>query len=263
MINTVVTPVIKARGLMKRYGTVVAMNGADFDLYPGEILGVIGDNGAGKSTLIKALSGAVTPDHGTIELEGSAVHFRRPDDARALGIETVYQNLAMSPALSIADNMFLGREWRKPGFLGSVLRMTDRARMNEFARTKLSELGLMTIQNIDQAVETLSGGQRQGVAVARAAAFGSKVVILDEPTAALGVKESRRVLDLIKDVRDRGIPIILISHNMPHVFEVCDRVHIHRLGRRLCVIDPKEHSMSDAVAYMTGAKLPEGVTEAA
>ncbi|MFM2350789.1 MAG: hypothetical protein RIR04_1755 [Pseudomonadota bacterium] len=263
MINTDVTPVIKARGLMKRYGTVVAMNGADFDLYPGEILGVIGDNGAGKSTLIKALSGAVTPDHGTIELEGSAVHFRRPDDARALGIETVYQNLAMSPALSIADNMFLGREWRKPGFLGSVLRMTDRARMNEFARTKLSELGLMTIQNIDQAVETLSGGQRQGVAVARAAAFGSKVVILDEPTAALGVKESRRVLDLIKDVRDRGIPIILISHNMPHVFEVCDRVHIHRLGRRLCVIDPKEHSMSDAVAYMTGAKLPEGVTEAA
>jgi fructose transport system ATP-binding protein len=263
VINTDVTPVIKARGLMKRYGTVVAMNGADFDLYPGEILGVIGDNGAGKSTLIKALSGAVTPDHGTIELEGSAVHFRRPDDARALGIETVYQNLAMSPALSIADNMFLGREWRKPGFLGSVLRMTDRARMNEFARTKLSELGLMTIQNIDQAVETLSGGQRQGVAVARAAAFGSKVVILDEPTAALGVKESRRVLDLIKDVRDRGIPIILISHNMPHVFEVCDRVHIHRLGRRLCVIDPKEHSMSDAVAYMTGAKLPEGVTEAA
>ena len=263
MIKSDVTPVIKARGLMKRYGTVVAMNGADFDLYPGEILGVIGDNGAGKSTLIKALSGAVTPDHGTLELEGSAVHFRRPDDARALGIETVYQNLAMSPALSIADNMFLGREWRKPGFLGSVLRMTDRARMNEFARTKLSELGLMTIQNIDQAVETLSGGQRQGVAVARAAAFGSKVVILDEPTAALGVKESRRVLDLIKDVRDRGIPIILISHNMPHVFEVCDRVHIHRLGRRLCVIDPKEHSMSDAVAYMTGAKLPEGVTEAA
>ena len=263
MIKSDVTPVIKARGLMKRYGTVVAMNGADFDLYPGEILGVIGDNGAGKSTLIQALSGAVTPDHGSIELEGSAVNFRRPDDARAMGIETVYQNLAMSPALSIADNMFLGREWRKPGFLGSVLRMTDRTRMNEFARTKLSELGLMTIQNIDQAVETLSGGQRQGVAVARAAAFGSKVVILDEPTAALGVKESRRVLDLIKDVRDRGIPIILISHNMPHVFEVCDRVHIHRLGRRLCVIDPKEHSMSDAVAYMTGAKLPEGVTEAA
>lgn len=256
-------PLIKARGLMKRYGTVVAMNGCDFDLYPGEILGVIGDNGAGKSTLIKALAGAVTPDHGTIEIDGKPVHFRSPEDARAAGIETVFQTLAMSPALSIADNMFLGREWRKPGILGSVFRMTDRARMNAFAREKLSELGLMTIQNIDQAVETLSGGQRQGVAVARAAAFGSKVVILDEPTAALGVKESRRVLELIRDVRNRGIPIILISHNMPHVFEICDRIHVHRLGRRLCVIDPKKHDMSDAVAYMTGAKLPADVNEAA
>jgi len=260
---TAVKPILQAKGLLKRYGTVVAMSGADFELYPGEILGVIGDNGAGKSTLIKALSGAVVPDHGTIELDGNVVNFRGPEDARNMGIETVYQNLALSPALTIADNMFLGREWRKPGIMGSVFRQMDRPRMEKFAREKLSELGLTTIQNIHQAVESLSGGQRQGVAVARAAAFGSKVVILDEPTAALGVKESRRVLDLIKDVRDRGIPIILISHNMPHVFEVCDRVHIHRLGRRLCVIDPKEHSMSDAVAYMTGAKLPEGVTEAA
>jgi fructose transport system ATP-binding protein len=258
-----VKPILQAKGLLKRYGTVVAMRGADFELYPGEILGVIGDNGAGKSTLIKALSGAVIPDHGTIELDGREVNFRGPEDARNLGIETVYQNLALSPALTIADNMFLGREWRKPGILGSVFRQMDRPRMEKFARDKLSELGLTTIQNIHQAVESLSGGQRQGVAVARAAAFGSKVVILDEPTAALGVKESRRVLELIRDVRNRGIPIILISHNMPHVFEVCDRVHIHRLGRRLCVIDPKEHSMSDAVAYMTGAKLPEGVTEAA
>ena len=190
------------------------------------------------------------------------MHFRGPEDARAMGIETVYQNLAMSPALSIADNMFLGREWRKPGIMGTVFRQMDRPRMEKFARDKLSELGLMTIQNINQAVETLSGGQRQGVAVARAAAFGSKVVILDEPTAALGVKESRRVLELIRDVRARGIPIILISHNMPHVFEVADRIHIHRLGRRLCVIKPKDYSMSDAVAFMTGAKLPEGVTEA-
>ena len=258
-----IQPVVKATGLMKRFGTVVAMNGCDFELMPGEILAVIGDNGAGKSTMIKALSGAVVPDHGVIELEGREVHFRSPDDARKEGIETVYQNLAMSPALSIADNMFLGRELRVPGLLGSVFRLTDRARMQNFARDKLSELGLMTIQNINQAVETLSGGQRQGVAVARAAAFGSKVMILDEPTAALGVKESRRVLELIRDVRARGIPIILISHNMPHVFEVADRIHIHRLGRRLCVIDPKQYSMSDAVAFMTGAKLPEGVTEAA
>jgi fructose transport system ATP-binding protein len=258
-----VQPILQARGLLKRYGTVVAMSGADFELYPGEILGVIGDNGAGKSTMIKALSGAVIPDHGTIELDGKPVHFRGPEDARNMGIETVYQNLALSPALSIADNMFLGRELRKPGVMGTVFRQMDRPRMEKFARDKLSELGLMTIQNIHQAVESLSGGQRQGVAVARAAAFGSKVVILDEPTAALGVKESRRVLELIRDVRARGIPIILISHNMPHVFEVCDRIHIHRLGKRLCVIDPKEHSMSDAVAYMTGAKLPEGIVEAA
>ena len=257
---TNVQPILQARGLMKRYGTVVAMNGADFELMPGEICAVIGDNGAGKSTMIKALSGAVAPDHGTILLEGREVHFRGPEDARKVGIETVYQNLAMSPALSIADNMFLGREWRKPGIMGTVFRQMDRSRMEKFAREKLSELGLMTIQNINQAVETLSGGQRQGVAVARAAAFGSKVIILDEPTAALGVKESRRVLELILDVRSRGIPIILISHNMPHVFEVADRIHIHRLGRRLCVINPKEHSMSDAVAFMTGAKLPEGVT---
>ena len=257
---TNVQPILQARGLMKRYGTVVAMNGADFELMPGEICAVIGDNGAGKSTMIKALSGAVAPDHGTILLEGREVHFRGPEDARKVGIETVYQNLAMSPALSIADNMFLGREWRKPGIMGTVFRQMDRSRMEKFAREKLSELGLMTIQNINQAVETLSGGQRQGVAVARAAAFGSKVIILDEPTAALGVKESRRVLELILDVRSRGIPIILISHNMPHVFEVADRIHIHRLGRRLCVINPKEHSKSDAVAYMTWAKLPEGVT---
>ncbi|MGL4320963.1 MAG: ATP-binding cassette domain-containing protein [Paracoccaceae bacterium] len=256
-------PVLTCRGLMKRYGTVVAMNGADFDLYPGEITAIIGDNGAGKSTLVKAIAGAVTPDHGEIRLDGELLNFKGPQDAQKAGIETVYQNLALSPALSIANNMFLGREMRKPGIMGSVFRMMDQKGMEDFARNKLSELGLMTIQNINVAVETLSGGQRQGVAVARAAAFGSKVVILDEPTAALGVKESRRVLELIRDVRSRGIPIILISHNMPHVFEVADRIHIHRLGRRLCEIRPDEYSMSDAVAFMTGAKVPEGVTEQA
>jgi fructose transport system ATP-binding protein len=152
--------------------------------------------------------------------------------------------------------MFLGREVRKPGILGGLCRMLDRKAMEKQAREKLSELGLMTIQNIGQAVETLSGGQRQGVAVARAAAFGTKVLIMDEPTAALGVKESRRVLELILDVKRRGLPIVLISHNMPHVFEVADRIHIHRLGSRLCTIRPKDFSMSDAVAFMTGAKTP-------
>lgn len=256
-------PILTARGLVKRYGKVTALDNCDFELMPGEILAVIGDNGAGKSTLIKAISGAVIPDEGEIRLEGQPIQFRTPIEARKAGIETVYQTLAMSPALSIADNMFMGREIRKPGIMGSVFRQLDRPKMQAFAREKLNELGLMTIQNINQAVETLSGGQRQGVAVARAAAFGSKVVILDEPTAALGVKESRRVLELIRDVRSRGIPIILISHNMPHVFEVADRIHIHRLGKRLCVIKPSDYSMSDAVAFMTGAKVPEGVTEVA
>jgi fructose transport system ATP-binding protein len=235
---------------------VVALDNADFELKRGEILAVIGDNGAGKSTLIKALCGAVIPDSGDILVEGQKVNFRSPIDARNAGIETVYQNLALSPALSIADNMFLGREIRQKNAFGRYFRALDRAAMNKIARDKLSELGLLTIQNINQSVETLSGGQRQGVAVARAAAFGSRVVIMDEPTAALGVKESRKVLDLIRDVKARGLPIVLISHNIPHVFEVADRIHIHRLGRRLTVIDPKQYEMSDAVALMTGAKKP-------
>lgn len=250
------TPVLQARGLVKRYGRVVALDHADFDLMPGEVLAVIGDNGAGKSTLIKALTGAIAPDSGEIRLDGTPVAFTSPMQARGAGIETVYQNLALSPALSIADNMFLGREICASGGLAGLFRKLDRAAMQKRAREALSSLGLMTIQNINQPVETLSGGQRQGVAIARAAAFGSKVVIMDEPTAALGVKESRRVLELILDVKKKGLPIVLISHNMPHVFEVADRIHIHRLGRRHAVVNPKAISMSDAVAIMTGAMEP-------
>ena len=258
------TPVLQTKNLVKRYGSVTAIDHADFELYPGEILAVIGDNGAGKSSLIKALSGALIPDEGEILLDGKPVHFSSPMEARALGIETVYQNLAVSPALNIADNLFLGRELRKPGILGSVFRMLDKKEMERRAKDKMTELGLMTIQNISQAVESLSGGQRQGVAVARSALFGSKVVIMDEPTAALGVKESRRVLNLIKEVRDRGLPIILISHNMPHVFEVADRIHIHRLGKRAAIVTPQSHTMSDAVAIMTGAmEVSESEEEAA
>lgn len=248
-----VRPIIEAHGLVKTYGKVVALDHAEFELYPGEILAVIGDNGAGKSTLIKCLSGAVVPDRGEILLDGQQVHFKTPNDARAAGIETVYQNLAVCPALDIATNLFLGRERRKPGILGSVFRMLDLGGMRDDARREMSQLGLLTIQNMGQAVETLSGGQRQGVAVARAAAFGSRVVIMDEPTAALGVKESRKVLQLIRDVRDRGLPVILISHNMPHVFEVADRIHVHRLGRRAAVVSPRTHSMPETVAIMTGA----------
>ena len=249
-------PILVAKNLSKKYGKVVALDDANLELYPGEVLGVIGDNGAGKSTLIKVLCGAVIPDSGEILLDGKQVNFTSPIEARTLGIETVYQNLALSPALSITDNMFLGREIRQKGFMGKFLRFLDKKVMAEEARKRLSELGLLTIQNINQLVETLSGGQRQGVAVARATSFGTKLVIMDEPTAALGVKESRRVLELIGEVRARGIPIILISHNMPHVFEVADRIHVHRLGTRLCVIDPKKYEMSDAVAFMTGAKEP-------
>ncbi len=256
------TPILSARALVKRFGRVTALDHADFDLYPDQILAVIGDNGAGKTTLIKAISGALQPDEGEIYLDGQPTKFHSPLDARAVGIETVYQNLALSPALSIADNMFLGRERLKPGILGRWFRKIDHAAMGQLAHTKLQELGLLTIQNIDQAVETLSGGQRQGVAVARAITFSSKVVIMDEPTAALGVKESIKVMDLMRDVKARGLPIVLISHNMPHVFEVADKIHIHRLGRRLCTIDPADYSMSDAVALMTGATAPPAETTA-
>jgi fructose transport system ATP-binding protein len=247
------TPVIEARGLVKLFGSVVGLDGADFELYPGEILAVIGDNGAGKSTLIKCLSGAMVPDQGEIRIEGEPVEFKRPQDARSAGIETVYQNLAVVPALDIAANLFLGREIRRAGVLGGLFRMLDHRAMQREARGHLQRLGIGTIQNIGQAVETLSGGQRQAVAVARAAAFGSRVIILDEPTAALGVKESGQVLKLMRDLRERGLPVILISHNMPHVFEVADRIHIQRLGRRVAVVSPSLVAPSDAVAIMTGA----------
>jgi fructose transport system ATP-binding protein len=253
------TPILETRGLVKRYGHVTALAGSDFDLMPGEVLAVIGDNGAGKSTLIKCLSGAVVPDEGEILLDGKAIHMRSPIDARALGIETVYQTLAVSPALDIADNLFLGREPRAGGVLGKLFRKLDRGHMRAEARRHMTELGIMTIQDISQRVESLSGGQRQGVAVARAAAFGSRVIIMDEPTAALGVKESAHVLELILRVRDSGLPVILISHNMPHVFEVADRIHIHRLGRRIAVVTPKTHTMSEVVAIMTGATEPGAV----
>jgi fructose transport system ATP-binding protein len=245
-------PILQARGLVKRYGHVTAIDGADFDLYQGEILAVIGDNGAGKSSMIKALAGAVIPDEGKIMLDGEEVHFKSPLEARRAGIETVYQDLAVSPALDIATNLFLGREQRRKGPLGSVLRMLDKGDMKSQAAQHMRDLQI-GIRSMSQAVETLSGGQRQGVAVARSAAWARKLVIMDEPTAALGVRESNQVLELIRRVRDNGLPVILISHNMPHVFEIADRIHIHRLGKRVAVVDPKDHSMHEVVGIMTGA----------
>ena len=249
------TPVLQARGLVKRYGHVTALDGADLDLLSGEILAVIGDNGAGKSTLVKALSGALVPDAGEIRVDGHAVNFQNPSDARRQGIETVYQDLAVAPAMTVAENLFLGREIRRPGLLGSVLRLIDKKRMLAEAARHLQSLRIDII-SMQQPVESLSGGQRQGVAVARSAAFARHVVIMDEPTAALGVKESGMVLELIRRVRDKGLPVLLVSHNMPHVFEVADRIHIARLGKRVAVVSPRDISMADAVAIMTGALLP-------
>lgn len=258
MSNQQPSPVLEARGIVKHFGHVVALDGTDFELYPGEILAVIGDNGAGKSTLIKALSGALIPDEGAIYLNGEQVHFHTPLDARRMGIETVYQDLAVAPALNIMENIFLGREIRRPGILGSVFHMLDKKKMMNDTVRYMSDLKI-GIQSMSQAVGTLSGGQRQGVAVARSAAFAKNVVIMDEPTAALGVKESRMVVELIRQVRERGLPVILISHNMPLVFELADRIHIQRLGRRVAVITPAEYSMADAVAIMTGAKEANSV----
>jgi fructose transport system ATP-binding protein len=251
--GTDTTPVLQARGLVKTYGRVVGLDGVDLELHRGEVLAIIGDNGAGKSTLIKCLTGAEIPDQGEILLDGKPVHFKRPQDARTAGIETVYQTLAVAPSLDVAANLFLGREVRRKGPLGSVLRITDRAGMRERARQELRELGISTLQDVTVPVENLSGGQRQAVAVARAAAFGSKVVVLDEPTAALGVRESGQVLELVRTLRDRGVPVIIISHNMPHVFDIADRIHVQRLGRRAATITPKSHTMTEAVAIMTGA----------
>nr|VFJ52791.1 MAG: mannose ABC transporter ATP-binding protein /fructose ABC transporter ATP-binding protein /ribose ABC transporter ATP-binding protein [Candidatus Kentron sp. FW]VFJ56908.1 MAG: mannose ABC transporter ATP-binding protein /fructose ABC transporter ATP-binding protein /ribose ABC transporter ATP-binding protein [Candidatus Kentron sp. FW] len=247
-------PILTARNLSKRYGHVVALDRTDFDLYPGEVLGVIGDNGAGKSTLIRVIAGAVIPDEGEIRLAGKKIRFTSPIQARDAGIETVHQNLALCHALSVAENLFLGREIRMPGFLGKWFRLLDRKAMERAAREKLTAIGIGTIQDITRTVETLSGGQRQGIAVARACAFGSRIVIMDEPTAALGVRESQRVLRLIREIRSKGLAVVLISHDIPYVFRIADRIHVHRLGRRICVLDPLECTMSDAVAFMTGAK---------
>lgn len=245
--------VLEATNLLKTYGKVVALDHTDFALYPGEVLAVIGDNGAGKSTLIKCLSGAEIPTSGEMLLDGRPINFRGPIEARGSGIETVYQTLAVSPSLDIATNLFLGREVRKKGPLGSIFRMLDHSGMRASAKQQMTTLGIGTLQNMSQAVETLSGGQRQAVSVARAAAFGSKVIILDEPTAALGVRESAQVLKLIETLRDRGMPVILISHNMPQVFAVADRIHVQRLGKRAAVITPSTVSITDVVAIMTGA----------
>lgn len=247
------TPVLATQGITKWFGPVRALTNVDFEVYPGEIVALIGDNGAGKSTLINVITGVLPHEDGQILFEGKPVNLSSPLEARKIGIETVYQDLAIAPHLDSVANIFLGREFRRSGLLGK-LGFLDTRRMRSDTLEQLSRLRVR-IRNIDRRMVTLSGGQRQGVAVARSVRWASKVVIMDEPTAALGVAQSGMVLDLIKEVRNSGIPIIFISHNMPHVFEVADRIAVLRLGEMVGYLDPKRHTIDDAVAAMTGSNL--------
>lgn len=249
-------PVLEARNIAKRYGGVTALESADFVVYPGEVAALVGDNGAGKSTLIKALSGAVQPDSGEILLDGKPVQFNSPSDARLAGIETVYQDLAVAPALDPVANMFLGREMIQTGLLGRLFGVLDTKAMREKTFTEMAKLRV-NLRGNHGPVSGLSGGQRQAVAVARAVTWATKLVIMDEPTAALGVKETAMVLDLIRTVRSHGIPVILICHNMHHVFEVADRVNIMRLGRRVANLRIADTSIEEVVSVMTGLKLKD------
>jgi simple sugar transport system ATP-binding protein len=222
---------------------------------PGEVVALIGDNGAGKSTLINVLTGVLTPEEGEILFEGQRVTFASPHEARAHGIETVYQDLAVAPQLNAIGNIFLGRERYVGGLLG-WLGFLDNQRMRQETEEQLARLNVRLV-DLQRPLITLSGGQRQGVAVARAVMWASKVVFMDEPTAALGVPQTRMVLDLIRRVRDTGVPVVLISHNMPNVFEVADRIVVLRLGQVVAHLDPQRNSMDDAVAAMTGASKAE------
>ncbi len=244
-------PLLEARGLAKSFGHVRALRGANFTVYPGEVVALIGDNGAGKSTLVKALAGAITPDAGQILIEGREVQVDSPVAAQRLGVETVYQDLALAPDLDAAANLFLGRELRRGGLLGA-LGVLDRARMRADSVDAFRELGI-ELQDVGVPIASLSGGQRQSVAIARAVAWASKVVFMDEPTAALGVVQRERVLDLVKRVRDRGVAVVLISHNMPEVRSVSDRVEVLRLGQRVARFTTKDVSIEDLVGAMTGA----------
>ncbi len=246
------TPILEAHGVSKRYGSVTALEAVDFEAYSGEVVALIGDNGAGKSTLVKILSGAIRPDGGTMMMRDRQVDFHSPHDARVAGIETVYQDLALAPDLDVASNLFLGREIKQPGILGLLDFYNQRA-MRVEAEKHLKALNVTTLRSVRQTVDTLSGGQRQSVAVARAVFWSKDVVILDEPTAALGVAQSTMVLQLIRRVRDQGTAVIFVSHNMPHVFQVSDRVVVMRRGRRAGALNPAEATMDQAVSMMTGA----------
>jgi D-xylose transport system ATP-binding protein len=244
------TPVLAVKGATKRYGAVVGLDGVDVDVAAGEVLALLGDNGAGKSTLIKCLSGALTLDRGVIEMDGQPVSINSPADARDLGIETVYQDLALFDNLRPSDNFYAGRERATPEWLPRPLRVLRRREMAETTERTLERLQVRLDDH--GAVGLLSGGQRQGVAVARAAAFASRVVVLDEPTAALGVRESRRVLDLILRLREEGKAVIVVSHAMDHVMEVADRAVVMRRGRKVGELVPSAETHAEIVSLIVG-----------
>jgi simple sugar transport system ATP-binding protein len=244
-------PVLEARDVVKSFGRVRALRGASFTVYPQEVVALVGDNGAGKSTLVKTLVGVHPPDSGEILFDGKPVHINTPHDARDLGIETVFQDLALAAEIDPAANMFLGREILRGGVLGK-LGFLDKAQMRQRSDDAFRNLGVR-IQDTTAPVANMSGGQRQGIAICRAVTWASKVVFMDEPTAALGVVQTRNVLDQIKRVREQGLSVVLISHNMPEVFEVADRIEVLRLGERVARLRPRDVSMEDIVAAMTGA----------
>src|SRR6195952_1712187 len=245
------TPILEARGLSRSFGHVRALDNADFDINVGEVVALIGDNGAGKSTMVKALSGNLELDDGEIFFEGSRIEMTPPQQVSDLGIEVVYQDLALAPHLDPAQNVFLGRELPAKGILGK-LGFMDNKEMRKRARANFNELGA-TVRSLTAPVGSMSGGQRQGIAIARAIAWASKVVFLDEPTAALGVVQTKNVLETIKKVRDRGIAVVLISHSMSHVLEVADRIQVLRLGTRVATYNAADSSVEQLVGAMTGA----------
>jgi simple sugar transport system ATP-binding protein len=247
-------PLFEARQITKRFGRVNALRGVDFDLRGGEVHAIVGDNGAGKSTLIKILSGVIAPTGGDLLIDGRPVALGSPHEARALGIETVYQDLALANHLDAAANLFLGRESLQPGLLGK-LGFLDNRKMRRRTGEELRHLKI-SIPSLQEPVIGMSGGQRQAVAVARAHAWGSRIVIMDEPTAALGVRESAMVLELIREVRANGVAVIMISHNLPETFAVADRVTVVRLGRNVATFHTRDSSVEAIVAMMTGTAVP-------
>jgi len=242
-------PLISARGLTKRYGTIVAADGVDVEIGHGEIVAIVGDNGAGKSTVIKMISGAVIPDEGEIAIDGEPATIHNPMDARGYGIETIYQDLAMPPNLDVVTNIYLGRERRREGPLG-VLGALDRRRMRREAEAQLADLKIDIPRLTGAPVESLSGGQRQSVAIARAMVWASKVMIMDEPTAALGVAQAAAVLEIVKEVRERGISVVIVSHILPHVLELADRIIVMRHGHKVADLaagELDEHSLIELI----------------